>query len=124
MAQQLAAQRLAGSVASALQAVALPPEELAVLGAAAAAVPAQDAAEVLRRAAAVRGVVAVRPRAARDAAVVQPQAAGAQDAAVLLPEEPDAAAVRLRAARASPAARPLAVAWVFRRDRVLPSPAP
>jgi hypothetical protein len=117
----LAARRLVGSVASAQQAVALPPEEPEVLDVAAAAVAAQDAAEVLRQAAAVPGVEAVRPRAARDAAVVQPQAAGVRDAAVLPPEAPDAAAVQLRAERASPAARPLAVAWVFRRDRVLPS---
>jgi hypothetical protein len=129
-------------VASAQQAGALPPEERppeepAVLDVAAVVVPAQDAAEVPRQAAAVQGAAAVLPRAAeaRDAAVVRPQAAGAQDAvavrpqaardveAVLQPEEPDAAAARLRAERAS-AALPLAVAWVFRRDRVLPSPAP
>jgi hypothetical protein len=116
-------------VASAQQAGALPPEERppeepAVLDVAAVVVPAQDAAEVPRQAAAVQGAAAVLPRAAeaRDAAVVRPQAARDVEA-VLQPEEPDAAAARLRAERAS-AALPLAVAWVFRRDRVLPSPAP
>jgi hypothetical protein len=131
--------RSAGSGASAQQALALPPEEPAVLDVPAAVASAQDAAEVLRQAAAVPGAAAEpRQEAARGAAVVRPQAAGALDAGAVLrlEEVPDAvaarlpevalgaAAVRLRAERALPAALPLAVAWVFRRDRLLPSPAP
>ncbi len=105
------AQQLAEWEAWAQPGLALRPEEPAVQDAAEVPVAVWAAAEVRPRAAELPGAAAVPQREVRDAvAGRRPAELAVQDAAVLQPEVPDERA----------AALPLAAAWVFRRDQVLP----
>jgi hypothetical protein len=109
----LMAQRLAPPEASAVAALPLAAEHAAVVPQA-----PQDAVAAVLDAAAAVGVEEALQVAA--AAVAVARAGAAEE--VLQPAARDAAEVPLRAVLLS-AALPLAVAWAFRRDPVLPWPA-
>jgi hypothetical protein len=120
------AQQLAGSGASAQPAAARRLEEPAAQDAAVlpeAAVAAWAAAEVLQQAAEPPGVAAAPQREVPDA--VAGRRPAAPDAEVVRQLAARDAEGRQREVRGGPAAElPLAVAWVFHRDQVLPWPGP
>jgi hypothetical protein len=124
---QAQALRSAEPVALAAQAAALRPAEPVAEDAAAVLLPAAGHAPVAPQQAAEEAwVAAAAPRAVRDAAaVLRPEAVGrawAEEARRRVAR--DAAAVLLRVAPGAAAVLPSAALWVFRRDRVLPSPVP
>jgi hypothetical protein len=120
------ARRSAGPAVSAAQAAALPPEEPEARDAARAVVAAPHEAAAVAVEAPREGAAAVvgAPREEVGAAAVAPHAGVAVVPHAEEEEAAQAAAALLRAAPGAVAGLPSAAAWAFRRDQVLPWPAP